>query len=121
MEDSRRREVDRIVGAEIAKVRARRGLSQERLGEILGIGQEAVSRIERGVVDIAVSRLIELAETMECSVSELVLEASQSAPDQESHFARIASDLRPAERARIIQVAALQAEGYRESASRREP
>jgi transcriptional regulator with XRE-family HTH domain len=40
----------KIVGLAIARQRMLRGLTQEQVAEQLGIGGEAVSRIERGIV-----------------------------------------------------------------------
>jgi len=58
----------RDVGAAIARKRGELGLTQDQVSEALGIGSEAVSRIERGVVLPSLPRLIELAELFQCSV-----------------------------------------------------
>ncbi|MBV7515889.1 helix-turn-helix domain-containing protein, partial [Pseudomonas sp. PDM25] len=50
-----------MVGRAIAKQRSRRGLTQEEVAERLGVGNEAVSRIERGIVMPNIERLLELA------------------------------------------------------------
>ncbi|MBV7515832.1 helix-turn-helix domain-containing protein, partial [Pseudomonas sp. PDM25] len=51
----------RRVGQAIAKQRSRSGLTQEEVAERLGVGNEAVSRIERGIVMPNIERLLELA------------------------------------------------------------
>ncbi|MGS0735065.1 MULTISPECIES: helix-turn-helix transcriptional regulator [unclassified Pseudomonas] len=50
-----------VVGRAIAKQRIRSGLTQEEVAERLGVGNEAVSRIERGVVIPNIGRLLEFA------------------------------------------------------------
>ena len=58
----------RSIGARIAACRTEGGYTQDRVAEKLGIGPEAVSRIERGVVLPSIIRLIELAELFNCSI-----------------------------------------------------
>ncbi|WP_163571098.1 helix-turn-helix domain-containing protein, partial [Klebsiella pneumoniae] len=51
-----------MVGRAIARNRIASNLTQEQVAERLGIGNEAVSRMERGVVMPTVARLAELAD-----------------------------------------------------------
>ena len=64
-EEARHAKVAREVGAQIAKRRADSGMSQEDVAERLGIGNEAVSRLERGVVSPSIPRLFEFADIFE--------------------------------------------------------
>ena len=55
------KELAQSVGKAIARQRLQSGLTQEAVAEHLGIGMEAVSRMERGVVVPTIARLAELA------------------------------------------------------------
>ncbi|AVS76986.1 transcriptional regulator [Paracidovorax avenae] len=68
MKSDREASLARDVGAAIARKRGELGLTQDQVSEALGIGPEAVSRIERGVVLPSLPRLVELAELLQCSV-----------------------------------------------------
>ena len=54
------KELAQSVGKAIARQRLQSGLTQEAVAEHLGIGMEAVSRMERGVVVPTIARLAEL-------------------------------------------------------------
>ena len=64
------------VGRAIAKQRMRCGMTQDEVAEILGVGNEAVSRIERGIVMPSIARLFEFATIFNCNAMELLSEAS---------------------------------------------
>ena len=55
-------EINKRIGKAIAKQRQQSGYTQEQVAEMLEIGNEAVSRMERGLITPNVVRLIELAE-----------------------------------------------------------
>ncbi|KAA9131353.1 helix-turn-helix transcriptional regulator [Marinihelvus fidelis] len=48
----------------LRNARKARGLSQRALGELTGVPQSHISRIEQGNVDLRVSSLVELARTL---------------------------------------------------------
>lgn len=75
-----------VVGQAIAGQRLRSKLSQEQVAERLGVGNEAVSRIERGIVMPNIERLMELAEIFGCEAAELLTEASARSEDQARHL-----------------------------------
>jgi transcriptional regulator with XRE-family HTH domain len=75
-----------VVGQAIAKRRLVRGLTQEQLSERLGIGNEALSRIERGVVPPTVTRLEEIAGVLECGVLDLMYASNASTHEQAHHL-----------------------------------
>ncbi|MBD9574804.1 helix-turn-helix transcriptional regulator [Pseudomonas sp. PDM23] len=78
-------EVDRLAlltGQAIAKQRKRVGMTQEKVAELLGLGNEAVSRIERGLVRPNLERLIQFSAIFECDLAELLTESSPRAVDQ---------------------------------------
>jgi transcriptional regulator with XRE-family HTH domain len=96
--------VSQAAGAGIARMRARAGMTQEGVAEALGMGVEAVSRLERGVIEPGVARLVELAELFGCGVSELLIPSSARAADQASAIAQIISGLAPKDREAIVEV-----------------
>lgn len=65
-----------LVGRAIARQRVRCELTQEQVAERLGIGNEAVSRIERGIVMPNIERLVALASIFGCETADLLTEAS---------------------------------------------
>lgn len=71
-----------IVGANITAKRKLRGLNQAQLAELLGIGPDSLSRIERGLTAPRFQTLEKMATVLECSVAELFLTGS----DDNSHF-----------------------------------
>ncbi|MBO1111834.1 helix-turn-helix domain-containing protein [Bordetella petrii] len=93
-----------VVGKAIAKRRVACELTQEQVAERLGIGVEAVSRIERGVALPTVVRLSELAEIFKCNIAELVTETSSRAADQAVHLTGLLSKLGSADRALVVEI-----------------
>jgi transcriptional regulator with XRE-family HTH domain len=93
-----------VVGRAIAKQRAASELTQENVAELLGIGLEAVSRMERGVVIPTVVRLFELADIFKCDAADLLTEASSRSSDQASHLDRLLSRLSTTDRALLLEV-----------------
>lgn len=92
------------VGKVIARRRAACALTQEQVAERLGVGVEAVSRIERGVVLPTVFRLGELADIFECNIADLVTESSSRVADQSNHIARLLGRLGSADRAMVLEL-----------------
>ncbi|WP_175861817.1 helix-turn-helix domain-containing protein [Burkholderia cepacia] len=92
------------VGRAIAKQRVASNLTQENVAEHLGIGLEAVSRMERGVVIPTVVRLFELADIFECDAADLLTEASSRSSDQANHLNRLLSRLSTGDRAMLLEV-----------------
>jgi transcriptional regulator with XRE-family HTH domain len=91
------------VGRAIARQRIRNGLTQEETAERLGVGNEAVSRIERGVVMPNIARLVEFAEIFDCDVAELLTEVSPRPNDQANRISRLMLMLAPADRQLMLE------------------
>ncbi|WP_186079146.1 helix-turn-helix domain-containing protein [Burkholderia gladioli] len=92
------------VGKAIAKQRIASGLTQEKVAERLGIGLEAVSRMERGTVIPTVVRLFELADIFACDAADLLTEGSSRSSDQASHLNRLLARLSTNDRAMLLEV-----------------
>jgi len=92
------------LGQIIAKRRIRCGLTQEDLAERLDVGNEAVSRMERGTVPPNVARLHELAGIFRCSVCDLLIESSARTEEQSAYLAKLLSNVSDEDRTVIIDV-----------------
>lgn len=86
MQKNREKAIAKAIGKAIAAKRMEKGLTQENVAEKLNIGNEAVSRIERGTVIPNVIRLVELAEIFGCGTDELLMEASPRAMDNAKYL-----------------------------------
>ena len=60
-----------LLGKNIRRRRKQIGLTQEQLAEMLGVGHQALSRIEQGKMAPKMDRLPCLARSLQCTVSEL--------------------------------------------------
>lgn len=93
-----------VVGRAIAKHRVASGFTQEQVAEYLDIGNEAVSRMERGLVIPTVARLVELAELFQCDAADLLTEASSRSSDQARHVGQLLSKLTGNDRTMVIEI-----------------
>ncbi|ENN3366825.1 helix-turn-helix transcriptional regulator [Pseudomonas aeruginosa] len=91
-----------LVGQAIARQRTRCKLSQEQVAEQLGIGSEAVSRIERGIVMPNVERLFELATIFNCETADLLTAGSSRPVDQARRLHDLLSRLTAADRELVM-------------------
>lgn len=74
--------IRKAIGQSVARARQNADLTQEDVAERLGIGPEAVSRLERGVGSITAERLVVLAEMFGCRSDQLLLGSSDRVEDQ---------------------------------------
>lgn len=104
MSKSDSKQLAEVVGQAIARQRTRCKLSQEQVAERLGIGSEAVSRIERGVVMPNVERLVELATIFNCETADLLTEGSSRPADQARRLHDLLSRLEAPDRDLVMDV-----------------
>ena len=64
----------RLVGANFARIRAEKGLTQERVAELSGFSQQYLSGLERGVRNPSVVTVYELAQALGVSHLDLLRE-----------------------------------------------
>ena len=64
--------IDIHVGSRVRLRRMMLGMSQERLGESLGITFQQIQKYEKGVNRLSSGRLIQLASALQCSVTDLI-------------------------------------------------
>lgn len=91
------------IGNCIAKRRVAAGLTQDQVAEKLGIGYEAVSRMERGISIPTVIRLAELAEIFSCGIQELLIESSSRPDDQAEQIKMMLLELNAKDRKIILE------------------
>lgn len=96
-------DIRKAIGWAIARARQDAGLTQEGVAERLGIGPEAVSRLERGIGSITAERLVVLAEMFGCRSDQLLLGASSRPDDQAAAFAQLLVGLNPRDRAFVLE------------------
>lgn len=103
MSKTKSKQLAEFVGQAIARQRIRCKLSQEQVAEKLGIGSEAVSRIERGVVMPNIERLIELATVFGCETADLLTEGSTRQEDQARRLQGLLSVLDSDDRTLVLE------------------
>ena len=100
--DNTHRELFKSIGRVLAQRRESTGLTQEQVAEVLQIGTEAVSRMERGITMPTIQRMAELADIYGCGIEELVI--ATSTRDQAELISQILHTLPEADRAMIVEV-----------------
>lgn len=92
------------VGRAVARQRMRCKMTQEEVAERLGIGNEAVSRIERGVVMPNIERLMQFAEIFGCEAADLLTQASSRSEDQAVHISQMLNRLSSSDRQLVLEL-----------------
>ena len=90
------------IGRKIAERRKALGWTQSQMAEKLGVGYEAVSRLERGAILPTISKMIQVANAFECPIDELLFESSNRASDQAQVVVRMLDGLPQEERAVLL-------------------
>ncbi len=104
MPTSEQTNLTQLVGKAIARQRTRASLSQEQVAEQLGIGSEAVSRIERGVVMPNIERLMQFAEIFGCEAADLLTQASPRSEDQAVRISQMLNQLGAGDRQLVLEL-----------------
>jgi len=65
----------KIFGLRVKTAREEQGLSQLKLGEMVGLDQPHISRLERGTSGISTEKLIAIAKILRLSIDDLVSDA----------------------------------------------
>lgn len=65
------RHVARLFGEQIAAKRKEKGLTQEALAEKLGISQESLCRMEKGLISPRFERLLDFSQALDCPIADL--------------------------------------------------
>lgn len=96
--------INKKIGNTIARKRKNAGLTQEEVAEGLGLGTEAFSRIERGLVSPGIFKLYELADLFNCGVETFLIEGSRRSSDQASYIDQLLMRNSIADRQVIVSV-----------------
>lgn len=102
MDEINEKTVAEAVGKAIARRRSASGLTQEQVAEKLDVGNEAVSRMERGIVIPNVVRLYQMASAFGCEASDLLSEASPRSDDQGRRISALLQQLNDSDRQLLI-------------------
>ncbi len=73
-----KKEINIAIGTNIKQAREQRGMTQERLSEMMGIGVKSLSAIERGVVGISLTQLKNVCTILGVSSDRLIFGPSQN-------------------------------------------
>ena len=95
-------EINKRVGATIAKYRKVSGLSQAQVAELLGLSNDAISRMKRGTIALNVERLYEFAQLFQCRVSDLITDSQLQPTVQVYQLDRLFNQLNSVERDKLI-------------------
>lgn len=106
------RNLARRVGAAIAARRKQRGYTQSQLAERLCISQEALSRMEKGLISPKFSRLEDLADALGCTVAELFRAPSDTAQARGMTLADLIRPLTPEGQEAIVDLVALMVRAF---------
>lgn len=107
------------IGRKIAERRKALGWTQSQMAEKLGVGYEAVSRMERGTILPTISKIIQVADAFECPIDELLFESSNRASDQAQVIARMLEGLPKEERAVLLETLDLLSSQFKRSQAKR--
>ena len=64
-------DIKQMIGARIKEIRAKKGITQERLSERMEINPKYLSSIERGKENPTLNTLIKLSESLEVDIGEI--------------------------------------------------
>jgi transcriptional regulator with XRE-family HTH domain len=78
-------------------------MTQEYVAERLGVGYEAVSRIERGAIMPTIGKLVQLAGVFNCPIEELLAESSNRATDQGAVLSKMIQGLSETDRTFMLE------------------
>lgn len=95
-------DLDKRVGKAVAHYRKSAGLSQAEVAEIMGISNDAVSKMERGNITLNVSRLFEFAQIFGCQPSDFLIATSYHFEDQQQYLSRLLAKLTAEDRSRLL-------------------
>ncbi|WP_017772782.1 helix-turn-helix domain-containing protein [Paraburkholderia kururiensis] len=88
-------ELAKRVGAAIAAQRKAAGYTQSRVGDVLGLEKETVSRIETGAITPTLHRLGQFADLFRCPISALFGEYRGKSGEDGAQIAELIADLSP--------------------------
>ena len=67
-----KKELCKIIGKNIQSERQKQGLTQETFAELMNVSWSYVSKIESGVINLSLGKILEIAEYLKIEVSSLL-------------------------------------------------
>lgn len=101
----RDRQVAKVFGTIIAEKRKVLGMSQELLAEYVGITQESLSRMEKGLIAPRFERLQRFADALQCSISDL-FQTQCTVNDRAAVIEKLIATLPDSKQSEIIEIVA---------------
>ena len=71
----------KLIGTRIRKIRKSKGETQRQLGDSLGYTEQYISKLERGIGNVSLGKLGEIADYYGVDVAKLITNANQKSPD----------------------------------------
>jgi len=78
--------VEKLIGAQIAKIRNDREITQERLSELINVTPETISRLERGVSMPSIKTLEKISRALHTSMKDIFDFEYLAKPDKDDAF-----------------------------------
>lgn len=95
-------DLDKRVGQAVARYRKAAGFSQAEVAEILGLSNDAISKMERGNIALNVARLFEFAQLYGCQATDFLTMTSPHLEDQYQYLSQLLQQLAPEERSTLL-------------------
>ena len=96
----------KIIGNRIKRYRKKAGLTQENLAEKLDISISFQSRLERGAAKISLEKLVQTAEYVNVSVSQLITGTKENSDDYlNSDILRVTQDFNAEKMKLLLEIA----------------
>ena len=99
-------ELAKVVGRNISTARRLLGLTQAQLAERLELGQDALSRMEKGLIAPKMGRLRDLAAALDCTGADLFREPEDGARERAASIADMLRPLSPQAQEAILETVA---------------
>ncbi len=97
-----------LIGERLKKARQEKGYSQVYLSEILDMSEVYLSRIEKGKTKISLTRLVQICEILEVSISEVITGVSMTSNEYlYKDFIEVLEQCTPEKRKLIYHMAVL--------------
>ena len=97
--------MEKIIGKRIQEYRKKKGLTQDRLSEMIGLSPHYLSALERGIYNIKLDLLVKILNCLDCSADEIFCDVvNKSSIVKSNKLSERINELSPAEQNRIYDV-----------------
>ena len=67
-----KREICKIIGKNIQNIRKEKGYTQESFAELMGVSWSYISKIESGILNLSIGKILEIATYLKTDISNLL-------------------------------------------------